>query len=103
MYDEAATMSDQPQRFILQAIDPDLGCPAFETMFIVDRLEDLRILLGQAADDDPALEADYRLEPAEVVAIAGRFNVPFDPGEREAWLCKWTRRREEVPYLVHTG
>ena len=96
-------MSDQPQRFILQAIDPDLGCPAFEAMFVVERLEELRHLLGDAADDDPELEMHYRLESAEVAAIGRRFDVPFDPGEREAWLCRWTQSRDEIPYLVHTG
>src|SRR5262249_39646812 len=103
MYDEAVTMSDQPQRFILQAIHPDLGCPAFEAMFIVDRLEDLRELLGGAAGDDPELQAHYCLEPAELAAIASRFDVPFDPAGREACLCRWTWRRDNVPYLVHTG
>jgi hypothetical protein len=99
----AANMTDQPQRFILQAIDPDLGCPAFEAMFVVKRLDELRHILGEAAADDPELEMHYRLESAEVAAISRRFEVPFNPGEREAWLCRWTQRRDEVPYLVHTG
>jgi hypothetical protein len=103
LYDAAANMTNQPQRFILQAIDPDLGCPAFEAMFVAERLDELRHILGEAADGDPELEMDYRLETAEVAAISRRFGVPFDPGEREAWLCRWTQRRDEVPYLVHTG
>ena len=96
-------MADQPQRFTLQAIHPDFGCPAFEAMFVVDRLEDLRELLGGAADDDPELEAHYHLEPAELAAIARRFDVPFDPDGREAVLCRWAWRRDNVSYLVHTG
>jgi hypothetical protein len=77
-------MSDQLQRFILQAIDPDFGCPAFEIMFAVAHLDELRHILGEAADNDPELEMHYRLEPAEVAAIGRRFEVPFDPGDREA-------------------
>jgi hypothetical protein len=96
-------MSDQLQRFILQAIDPDFGCPAFEAMFAVARLDELRHILGEAADNDPELEMHYRLEPAEVAAIGRRFDVPFDPGGREAWLCPWKRMRDDIPYLVHTG
>ena len=103
LYDVAANMTDQPQRFILQAIDPDLGCPAFEAMFAVARLDELRHILGEAADNDPELEMHYRLESSEIATISRRFEVPFDPGEREAWLCRWTHRRDDVPYLVHTG
>jgi hypothetical protein len=45
----------QPHRFILQAFDPQYGHPAFETMFLVERLEELQALLGAAADEDPEL------------------------------------------------
>ena len=51
----------QSHRFILQAFDPEYGHPAFETMFVVERLEELRPLLGTAADEDPELE--MRLHP----------------------------------------
>jgi hypothetical protein len=47
------------RRFILSAIDPDLGHPAFESMFVVERLEELRTFLGKAADNDPGLELFY--------------------------------------------
>ena len=92
----------QPRRFILQAIDPDLGHPAFETMFVAERPEELRTLLGAAAEGDPDLEHFYTLEPAEVIAITRRFDVGFDPQGREAYLYQWTHSRE-VPYLVHTN
>jgi len=46
----------QSRRFILQALDPEYGHPAFETMLVVERPEELRTLLGAAADDDPDLE-----------------------------------------------
>ena len=59
----------QPRRFILQAFDPEYGHPAFETMFIVERPEELRTLLGAAADGDPDLEMFYTLDPADVAAI----------------------------------
>jgi len=39
----------EPYRFILQAYHPEYACPAFETMFRVERLEDLQQLLGSAA------------------------------------------------------
>jgi hypothetical protein len=96
-------MSNQPRRFILQAIDPDLGCPAFEAMFTTDRPDDLRALLGEVAAADSEFEMHYPLEPAEVAAIVDRFDVPFDAGGREVWLCPWKRMRDDVPYLVHTG
>jgi hypothetical protein len=65
----------QSRRCILQAFDPEYGHPAFETMFIVERPEELRTLLGAAADEDPDLECSTH----------------------------WIRRSREVPYLVHTG
>src|SRR5258708_5342974 len=95
-------MTTQPRRFILQALDPDYGSPAFEALFVVERLEDLRELLGDAAAGDPDLEMWYRLEPDEVAAISRRFDVPFNPEGRETSLYHWTRFRE-IPYLTHTG
>src|SRR5882757_5077673 len=95
-------MTTQPRRFILQALDPDHGSPVFEALFVVERLEDLRVLLGTAADDDPDLRMFYTLEPAEIAAVSGRFDVPFEPGGRTTCLYQWTGLRE-IPYLVHTG
>lgn len=95
-------MTTRPHRFILQAIDPDFGHPAFEAMFVVERPEELQALLGEAATSDPNLEHFYTLEPGEVAAITRHFDVGFDPRGCETRLHKWTQRRE-VPYLVHTG
>ncbi len=95
-------MMTEPRRFVLQAIDSELGYPAFEAMFVVEEPEELRTLLGDAAASDPELEYFCTLEPAELAAITRHFNVDFDPQGREACLYQWTRRRE-VPYLVHTG
>ena len=95
-------MTTRPHRFILQAIDPELGHPAFEAMFLVEHPEELRALLGEAAENDPNLEHFYTLEPGEVVAITDRFGIGFDPRGSETCLCRWAQIRE-VPYLVHTG
>jgi len=96
-------MADTPPlRFILQAIDPDRGNPAFEAMFVVERPEELRALLGEGAANDPDLDYFYRLEPEEVIAICRAFDVPFDPQGRKTCLYKW-RRRREAPYLIHGG
>lgn len=95
-------MTTPPRRFILQAIDPDLGHPAFEAMFVVEDPEELRALLGEAAASDPDLEYFYTLETDEAAAITRHFNVGFDPRGCDTCLYKWTQRRE-VPYLVHTG
>jgi hypothetical protein len=95
-------MATPPRRFILQAIDPDLGHPAFEAMFVVEHPEELRTILGDAAAEDPGLEYFYTLEPEELIAIARKFEVPFDPKGRMTCLYQWTRSRE-VPYLIHTG
>jgi hypothetical protein len=92
----------QLHRFILQAVDPDYGHPAFETMFLVERLEELQVLVGAAADDDPALEMVYTLDLGDLDAINHRFGLAFDPGERVTRLAKWASSREP-PYLVHTG
>ena len=91
----------QSCRFILQALDPEYGHPAFETMLVVERPEELRALLGAAADEDPDLEMQYTLDPADVAAINRHFGLSFDPEGRKATLYQWTRSRE-VPYLVHT-
>ena len=91
-----------PSRFILQALDPDYGHCAFETMLVVERPEELRALLGKAAEDDPDLDMFYTLEPDDVAAINRHFALAFDPEGRKATLYKWTRSRE-IPYLVHTN
>lgn len=92
----------QPCRFILQGLDPEYGHPAFETMFVVQREEDLRALIGAAAADDPELRMYYTLDPPDVDAINRRFGLTFDPGGRQATLSKWMESHEP-PYLVHTG
>jgi hypothetical protein len=92
----------QPRRFILQALDPEYGHPAFETMLVVERPEELRTLLGAAADDDPRLEMSYTLDSADIAAINRHFGLRFDPQGRQTSLYQWTRLRE-APYLVHTG
>ncbi len=95
-------MSERPKRFILQAYHPEYACPAFETMFTIERLEDLQALLGPDAQDDPEIEMHYWLEPADLAAIAHRFGIAFDAGDRNVCLCRW-RSRQEPPYLTHTG
>ena len=95
-------MDTQPRRFFLVALDPDHGSPAFETMFVVERPEELRELLGESATYDPELDGLYILDPAELAAICTRFSVVFDPQNREVRLESWHSLRD-VPYLVHTG
>ncbi|SKA13307.1 hypothetical protein SAMN02745126_03750 [Enhydrobacter aerosaccus] len=95
-------MTTQRRRFILQAIHPDYGCPAFETLFTVDRLEELQSLLGEGAKDDPDLRMHYRLEPEEAIAIAKRFAPGFEANGRVAYLDPWAGDRE-TPYLLHGG
>jgi hypothetical protein len=92
----------QPTRFVLQARDPEYGHPAFETMFVVERLEDLRTVLGIDAEIDREFERFYHLEPDEVVAVIQRFGVTFDPDGRDTSLYKWKKGRG-VPYPVHSG
>ncbi len=93
----------QPLRFILQAIDPDYGHPAFEAMFVVDQADELRSLLGIDVKVDPDFERFYRLEPHEVEALTRHFRLAFDPEGRETTLTKWSLSRHEPPYLVHGG
>jgi hypothetical protein len=89
-------------RFILQAIDPNLGCPVLETMLALPDLDRLRSLLGEAAADDPELRGAYQLASGQLHAITETFGVAFDPDGRECWLGR-ARSIETVPYLVHTG
>jgi hypothetical protein len=89
-------------RFILQAIDPVLGCPVLEAMLRVADLDRLRSLLGDAAADDAELRGNYEIDPVQLQAIADMFGVAFDSGGRECWLSRAHSIRD-VPYLVHTG
>jgi hypothetical protein len=92
----------QPRRFILQALDPDHGSPAFEMMFLVEHLQVLRDILGVDAANDLEFECEYPLDPRLIASINERFGLHFDALGREARLCPWSSLRE-VPYLVHTG
>ena len=57
-------------RFVLQAYHPEYACPAFATMFVVERLEELQALLGPDAQDDPQLDQKlYHLDAADIEAI----------------------------------
>lgn len=89
-------------RFVLQAIDPALGCPALEAMLRVADPEALRPLLGPDALEDAGLEWNYSLAPPELQAINERFGTMFDPVGRECLLSRAHAIRD-VPYLVHTG
>src|SRR5262245_58018688 len=93
----------QSPHFILRARDPEYGHPAFETMFVVERPQELRAVLGIDAERDPDFERLYWLEPAEVAAVTRQFGVTFDAEGRETCLYKWTGSRDDVPYLIHTG
>ncbi len=99
-----ATHEDaQPQhRFVLQALDPALGCPVLEAMLRVADVELLRPLLGKDALEDVELRHGYVLDPDELRAITERFGVAFDADGRECWLSR-AHSIGDVPYLVHTG
>ena len=88
--------------FVLQAFDPQYGHPAFQSMFAVERLEDLREVLGEAAADDPEVDLCYALDPGDVEAVNRRFGLAFETGDRKAALVK-RQTGQEPPYLVHTG
>jgi hypothetical protein len=90
-------------RIILQAYHPEYACPAFETMFTVDRLDDLQALLGPDAESDPDIQMLYWLEPADLAAISQRFGVLFETNGKDVALRRLTALNEETPYLVHTG
>lgn len=90
------------QSFIIQAIDPNLGCPVLEALFPVADLEDLRPILEADAAADPELRRVYTVDPLQLRDITERFGLAFDPGERECFLARAHSIRD-VPYLVHTG
>jgi hypothetical protein len=95
-------VSEARRRFIVQAHDPDHGYPVLEALFAVERLDDLRTILGAAADDDLELRNGYFLEAGELAMLLERFDVRFDAGGRQAYLTPWTQSRD-IPYLIHTG
>jgi hypothetical protein len=95
--------SMSPQRFILTAIDPEYGHPAFETMFVVEQPHELHALIGTDAEDGPDFEMFYWLEPQDVAAINRHFGLGFDPEGRQTILSKWTTAVGGPPYLAHTG
>jgi hypothetical protein len=99
-------MSTEPRYFVLQARDPDHGCPVFEARFQVVELDDLRALIGVSADDDPEPKGSYTLDAAKTAAITARFGVAFDPKGRDVrlrpWDDNWDSRRH-FPYPVHNG
>ena len=94
-------MSDPTQRFFLQAIDPQFGCPVIEAMFVVGDISDLHALLGLCRDADPELRATYWLEESQLAALTERFGVAIASEGRAVTLCRWHSLRA-VPYLVHT-
>lgn len=95
-------MTIRPRRFILQAIHPDYACPAFETMFETDRLDELRALLGPDAEDDADFQKFYWLDPEDITAICERFDIRFDAGGWQTTLRKYVASRD-FPYLIHAG
>jgi hypothetical protein len=91
-------------RFILQAYHPEYACPAFATRFVVERLEDLRTLLGPDAQDDPQLDQKlYHLDTADVAGIRQHFSVEFEADRHEVVLFKADKPGKDTPYLAHTG
>ena len=89
-------------RFILQAIDPALGCSVLEAMLLVTDLETLLPLLGVDAANDAELRESYVLDPDALSAITYRSEILFDPAGRECWLSR-AHSVAYAPYLVHTG
>ncbi len=95
-------MSNLPQRFFLQAIDPHYGCPVLEAMFIVSDLSELCALIGPGADSDPEVQATYSLEDEDLAALCERYGVAIASEGKEVQLERWHSNRS-VPYLVHTN
>jgi hypothetical protein len=102
---KAVSAPEKPEtlyRFVLEALDPNLGCPVLEMMLRITELETLRTILGEDAADDAELQAVYTLGSAELRAIADQYGVKFEPDGRECRLARAHSIRD-VPYLVHTG
>jgi len=89
-------------RFILQAIDPYLGCPVAEMMLRVNDLDRLREILGEEAADDADLRGIYSIGHGELLAIDNQYGVRFEPEGRECRLARAHSIRD-APYLIHTG
>ena len=88
--------------FVLQAVDRETKCAAFEARFAVDDISTLREIIGNDAERDAELRHVYPLDDSRLASIADRFGATFDGGDRDVLLVPWHRLRE-LPYLVHTG
>jgi hypothetical protein len=89
-------------QFLLQAIDPSLGCSILEAIMTVDDPEVLRSLLGADAEDVKDFSKYYILDQDEARSITERFSVQFDLISDEVHLSRWSFD-EEPPYLIHTN
>jgi hypothetical protein len=97
-----------PSCFILEAFDRQQWCPVLQAMLEVDDLDALRAILGEASNGDPELEWIYHLDDSELAAIVTKFDLTFDVAQLDATdldfkLFRWHRRRDQTPYLIHTG
>ncbi|HWE19309.1 MAG TPA: hypothetical protein VG758_19345 [Hyphomicrobiaceae bacterium] len=96
----------RPGCFVLEAFDLALWCPIAQAPFQVTDIDDLRSILGLAAEDDPNLDCLHHMEDEEVAAVVSKFDA-FDPRSVDgADLTIRLYRRPDVieaPYLVHTG
>jgi hypothetical protein len=88
--------------FVLQAADPETGCPAFETRLVVDDVSALRGIIGAEANPDADLTRIHPLDDHRLAMIADTFGVRFERHGRDVVLEPWHRLRE-LPYLVHAG
>lgn len=91
-----------PRRFILQALDPELGHPVLEALLTTSDTGALRALIGADPDSDADLEAIYELDARELAAIEQRFGVGLNADGRVVCIGSYHSLRD-VPYLVHTG
>ena len=94
--------------FLLQAIDPALGCSTLEALIRNPDITVLRQMLGLRDSEDLNLSECYVLDPQKAREIVDRFQVPFDPIGPETCLSQLFPETEhdpnvDAPYLIHTG
>jgi hypothetical protein len=88
-------------RFVLEAIDPETGCPMHDVALDVDDVGELGALIRLEGVDDLLAGHEFQLDPTAVLSLCRRYGFSFDDGGHPVVLCK-AAAVHELSYRVHT-
>ncbi len=87
-------------RFVLQAVDPALGCPILEAQFSLETIEPLVAIFGDEVGD-VLNGAIWELDASDLERLSAVVGFVFPRQFGEVRLVEWSTLRA-VPYLIHT-